>query len=384
MILPIIFYIGACYALMILGIHILLSVGVISNFVRDRGNAVERPKDALFAKISVVIPVRDEEQNLPQLFKALLSQSVQDYEVVFVNDRSVDRSFDMLENFRMKRGERVVVVNNAAAPIDINSKQNALALGVDAAQGEILLFTDSDCVLPPDWIESMVRYFSDPKVGLVFGQVFLRADRSFLQLYQRFDQLLINQWSSGTAGLGLASSCFGNNLAVRKTVVEEVGGFRRLGYTLVEDAALIAAVAKKTDWKIRVSTIYQTIVQPKPQLSWRSFIIQHVRWNNGAFYHPDFQARVEYRFVTLFLIASLLFIPVAVFYPPLFCLPLASFVSVSLMGLLAGIRYYKNKVIYFIRFFPFTLFFLFFYAFSVFMGILNLPLQWKGSELKSR
>ena len=230
----------------------------------------------------------------------------------------------------------------------------------------------------------MARYFNDPQVGVVFGQIFLRTDNSFLQLYQRFDQLLINQWSSGTAGLGFATSCFGNSLGVRKTAMQEIGGFRGLGYTVIEDATLVAAVGKKTKWKIRVSTVKQTMVQPMPKLSWRDFLIQHVRWNNGAFYHPDLQTRIEYRFVTLFLIVSILFIPLAVFYPRMFLFPFASFASVSLMGVLAGILYYKKKTIYFLKFLPYILFFMLFYSFSVSLGILNLPFEWKGSKVKSR
>ena len=388
--MQIVFYAGWFVSSIILGIHIALVVGLHLN--RRREAHLPGVKQLTFRNqapatdwsVSVIVPARDEEALLPGLLESLEKQTMRNFEIVLIDDRSSDDTGQIMEDFKGKHGEKVIVVHNTRDPFDLNGKQHALEIGVQAATGDILLFTDSDCVTSPAWVEGMLRYYSDPSVGLVFGQIVLAADHTFLQKYQRFDQLLINQWSSGAAGLGTPTSCFGNNLSVRRVAMMEVGGFRGLGYTMVEDAALVSAIGKIKKWKVQVSSIQDTVVQPQPQGTWRRFIVQHTRWNNGAFYHPDFLARIEYRFIVLFLVFSVCVIPLAFLHPFFIVFPVSSFLSVGLMGLAAGFFYRRHIPGYFISYVPYTIFFLFFYSLAVVLGIINKPLEWKGKKMQSK
>jgi len=233
--------------------------------------------------------------------------------------------------------------------------------------------------VPRQWVEKLQPYFHDPRVGMVFGQISLSKERGFFRNFQAFDQPLIHQYNSATAGLGMPGSCFGNNMVARKAVIDQIGGFRSLGYTLVEDAALATAAAK-SGWKVRVSTRTDTMIQTKAQEHWRDLINQHLRWNGGAFYHEDFATRFAYRFITLFLIASVVAVPIAVFLPFLFVFPAASFISVGLMALIAGILYRPDKSWYLLRLVPYTCFFLLFYSFVTLLSIFRVPPRWKGKR----
>jgi cellulose synthase/poly-beta-1,6-N-acetylglucosamine synthase-like glycosyltransferase len=255
-------------------------------------------------------------------------------------------------------------------------------MAVSAASGEILVFTDADCTVPPLWVENMQRYFSDPRIGVVFGQISLKRERGFFKNFQGFDQPLVHQYNSATAGLGMPGSCFGNNLVARKVVIEQIGGFRNLGYTLTEDAALATAAAK-SGWKVRVCTRTDTMIQTVAQDHWRDFLNQHLRWNGGAFYHEDFATRFAYRYITIYLICSVLAVPVAFLLPFLFVLPAASFISVGLMAFLAGILYRPDKSWYLLRLVPYTCFFLVFYAWATLLSIFRLPPQWKGKRWRA-
>ena len=378
MLVRIVYYACLCSSIVILGVHLSLAVGVIMNRLRDRWaqeSSQQRPV------ISVIVPAQNEEHNLSQLLESLACQLPSIDQIVLVDDRSTDGTGSIMEEYRRRFPRTVVVVHNELDPVGMNGKQHALELGLLAATGDVLLFTDSDCVVPADWVALMSRYFEDARVGAVFGQVMVRSNESFLDRFQRFDQFLVNQWSSGTAGLGVATSCFGNNMACRREAAIEVGGFRGLGFTVVEDAAMIAALAKRTKWRIRVSTLGGTIVSPSAQRSWREFLSQHARWNRGAFYHPDWVSSVEYRFVALFLVASLLITPIIPFYPWLAMLPVSSFLSVGLMAVLSGILYSADRLRFFLRFVPYTIFFMGFYSVAVVLGMVNIPLAWKGRSL---
>jgi cellulose synthase/poly-beta-1,6-N-acetylglucosamine synthase-like glycosyltransferase len=313
------------------------------------------------------------------LLASLESQTVEDFQVVLMSDRSRDRSLELMKRFAGKHGSRVKVMENTVEVKKLGPKQFVLDIATAEARGEILMFTDADCTLPPHWVEKLQRYFHDPRVGVVFGQISLSKEKGFFKNFQAFDQPLIHQYNSATAGLGMPGSCFGNNLVARKAVIDQIGGFRSLGYTLTEDAALATAAAK-SGWKIRVSTHTDTMIQTVAQERWRDFVNQHLRWNGGAFYHEDFATRFAYRYITLYLIASVLAVPAAFFLPYLFVLPAASVISVGLMAFLAGILYRPDKSWYLLRLIPYTCFFCVFYAYVTLLSVFQIPPQWKGKR----
>jgi cellulose synthase/poly-beta-1,6-N-acetylglucosamine synthase-like glycosyltransferase len=371
-------YISAALAAGIILVHIVCLAGVLRNRLGD----VLRKTDsssALPFKVSVIVVAKDEQENLPPLLASLESQSVQDFQIILASDRSQDRTLELMKAFAEKHGSRVKVMENTEEVDDLGPKQFVLDIAIAAAEGEILVFTDADCTAPRHWVEKLQPYFHDPRVGVVFGQISLSKERGFFRNFQAFDQPLIHQYNSATAGLGMPGSCFGNNMVARKAVIDQIGGFRSLGYTLVEDAALATAAAK-SGWKVRVSTRTDTMIQTKAQEHWRDLINQHLRWNGGAFYHEDFATRFAYRFITLFLIASVVAVPIAVFLPFLFVLPAASFISVGLMALIAGILYRPDKSWYLLRLVPYTCFFLLFYSFVTLLSIFRVPPRWKGKR----
>jgi 1,2-diacylglycerol 3-beta-glucosyltransferase len=363
---------------LILLIHLILTVSVLLNRLRDVSRA-RRPPAALSAAVSVVVVAKDEESSLPRLLAALEAQTFRDFEIVLLNDRSRDRTVQIMKAFRKKHGSRVRLLENDEEPVGMGPKQFALDLAVRAAAGEVLLFTDADCLVPTTWVERLLPYFADPRVGIVFGQVSLESSRRFLSRFQAFDQPLIHQWNSGTAGVGMPGSCFGNNLAARKAMIDQIGGFKALGYTLTEDAALTTA-AGRHKWRVCVCTRTDAMIRTYPRPSWAEFLNQHLRWNSGAFYHEDLPTRLGYRFITLFLIASLVVIPFAFHWPFLFVSTASSFISVGLMALLAGLLYRQDKTAYLLRLVPYTCFFLLFYSVVTLLAMLRLSFRWKGES----
>jgi cellulose synthase/poly-beta-1,6-N-acetylglucosamine synthase-like glycosyltransferase len=376
MVHEILLYISVAFAGSIVFVHLVCLVGVLRNRLAEvlrRTGGSSRPPFS----VSVIVVAKDEEKNLPPLFASLESQSSQDFQIILVSDRSQDGTLDLMNAFAKKHGARVKVFENTETVDNLGPKQFVLDIATGAAEGEILVFTDADCTVPRNWVEKLQPYFEDPRVGVVFGQISLKKEKGFFRNFQAFDQPLIHQYNSATAGLGMPGSCFGNNLVARRAVIDQIGGFRNLGYTLTEDAALATAAAK-SGWKVEVSTRTDTMVQTVAQERWRDFINQHLRWNGGAFFHEDFATRFAYRYITLYLIASVLAVPAAIFLPYLFVLPAASFISVGLMALAAGLLYRPDKSWYLLRLVPYTCFFLVFYAFVTLLSVFQVPPRWKG------
>lgn len=384
--------------------HGALAVGVLLARLRDRRDATRRRRRPSArgnaAPVSVVVAAMNEEQVLPRLLGSLAAQTTNAFELVLVDDRSTDATAAIMERHRAAAPYPVRVVRNRQPPEGCTGKQQALDLGVAAAAGELLLFTDADCTVPPAWVERLTAYFTADaggKTGVVFGQLAVQApgdhggdDRDegaaarrpdrFADRYQAFDQPLVHQYSTGTAGLGQPTGCFGNNLALRAPVLAGIGGFRSLGYTITEDAALIGA-ASRAGWKVRASTLAETLVTTEPQPDWRAFINQHVRWNGGAFYSNDAAAAWGYRYVTLFLILSVAAAPFALLVPSLVVWPLTSLVSIGTLAALAAARPHPRRRRALARVVPYTLFFMGFYAYITVLAIAGVRAEWKGSRL---
>lgn len=364
-----------------------LATGILRARGHDRRSAQPVGRGGGAPSVSVVVAAMDEQDALPHLLASLAAQTTTAFELVLVDDRSSDATAAIMEQHRAAAPYPVRVVRNRRPPVDCTGKQQALDLGVAAAGGELLFFTDADCIVPPTWVAGLAAYFTgDPggAVGVVFGQLAVRSTAPrrprFLDRYQAFEQPLVHQYSTGSAGLGRPTGCFGNNLALRAPVLARIGGFRSLGYTLTEDAALIGA-ASRCGWRVRPATLPATQVTTEPQPSWRRFINQHVRWNGGAFFSGDRAAAWGYRYVTLFLIASVAAAPGALLAPWLAALPLTSLLSIGTLATLEAVLYRRRRGRALARVVPYTLFFMGFYAYITVLAIAGVRTEWKGARL---
>jgi len=120
--------------------------------ISDQRNQVVRKKPGFY---STVLPVYNGAETLPECLQALLAQTlpVDQYQVIVVDDGSTDDTAEVARSF----GVQVISQPNAGPAAARNR-------GAQAAQGDILLFTDADCIPAPDWVERMAAAFTEPNV----------------------------------------------------------------------------------------------------------------------------------------------------------------------------------------------------------------------------
>src|SRR5208337_2559982 len=214
----------------ILALHIALSAGIIANMAAENAANAASGLPARH-RAEVVVAARDEAATLPLLLGSLRAQTRQDVLFLFVDDRSGDATGAVLDEFCASVGNRARVIHNTREPNGLSGKQAALDLAFSRAKGDVLLFTDGDCIVPPTWADEMLAHFRDPRVGAVLGRIELAEAAGFLPRFQAFEQPLLNQYNFGSAGIGIPTGCFGNNMGLRARAVKETGGFHVLGYS---------------------------------------------------------------------------------------------------------------------------------------------------------
>jgi glycosyltransferase involved in cell wall biosynthesis len=135
---------------------------VFAELVRGRGklrhlSAVEPLPQAGLPLVSVVVAARDEERNVEEAMGSILAQDLARMELVVVDDRSADRTGEILE--RMAAADpRLRVVHVRELPPGWLGKNHALDLGAARASGELILFTDADIVMAPDTVRLAASY----------------------------------------------------------------------------------------------------------------------------------------------------------------------------------------------------------------------------------
>src|SRR5688572_6680630 len=112
--------------------------------------------------LSVILAARDEERSVNE---SVVSMLAQDYsgmlEVIAVNDRSTDRTSEILEELATKHADSLRVLNVESLPEGWLGKTHALYIGAAEATGEWLLFTDADVIFSHDCSDKAVRYAID-------------------------------------------------------------------------------------------------------------------------------------------------------------------------------------------------------------------------------
>ncbi|MGZ3929289.1 MAG: glycosyltransferase [Mucilaginibacter sp.] len=174
--------------------------------------------------ISVIISARNEAKNLTENLPLFLEQNYPDFEVVVINDCSLDDSEDILKEIGKKYANLKIVTVTENDRFK-TGKKFALTMGIKAAKNEYLLFTDADCKpASVNWIARMAANFSDTH-EIVLGYSPYYKAKNFLNPFIRFETLktAINYLSAALAGnpyMGI-----GRNLGYTKTLFFKNKGF---------------------------------------------------------------------------------------------------------------------------------------------------------------
>lgn len=150
--------------------------------------------------VSVVVPAYNSEKTIRQCLNALTNQSYPAnlYEVIVADDGSSDKTGDIAKSYAVR-----YIRQENRGPASARNR------GVKEAKGDIILFTDSDCVPDVKWISEMIKPFKDPAIAAVKGayktnQKALTARFAQIEFEERFEMLkkvqsidMIDTYSAG-------------------------------------------------------------------------------------------------------------------------------------------------------------------------------------------
>jgi glycosyltransferase involved in cell wall biosynthesis len=194
-------------------------------------------------KVSVIIPARNEEQDLTRSIESVLAQKDVDLEVIVVNDHSTDRTGEIAET-AARADARVLVVHDPELPPGWLGKCNAMQKAAGLAGGDMLLFTDADIIHEPHTLATALAEMERLELG--FLSLFPRMDTVSL-----WENIIVPTFVGGLAMLASpgiedpeSSEALGAGafLLVRTSVFRAIGGFEPIRGEMADDVELARLV----------------------------------------------------------------------------------------------------------------------------------------------
>jgi cellulose synthase/poly-beta-1,6-N-acetylglucosamine synthase-like glycosyltransferase len=227
--------------------------------------------------LSVVVALRNEEQNLKRLSSCLAAQKYPSdhFEVILVDDHSTDISFRLAGELMGGIHHRRLI----SLPAGETGKKAALAKGIALAKGEIIVTTDADCSPPEHWLATLGDAFRNEKTKMVLGTVVVEGGKDFFSRWQTLEFASVIGTGVATFGLGIPTMANGANLSFRKETYDEVDGYRGNEHIASgDDEFLMKKIQKKYSNGLTVLVNQKALVSTLPQPSVNEFIRQRLRW----------------------------------------------------------------------------------------------------------
>lgn len=230
-------------------------------------------------KFSIIIPFRNEAENLPGLLVSLqqLKYPTGDFEIIFVNDTSTDFSEEVILNQLQPSELNFQILQNT--PNRASPKKTAITKAISVAKHPWIITTDADCFVPSTWLQIVNDFVLQNEVVAVVMPVVYAVDTSFLQHYQQLDNWSLQAVTVGSFGLGNILLSNGANFAYTKQAFQKVNGFEgNLHIASGDDMFLLEKFKEIVPKQIGYLKSRDAVVTTQPVTTWKHLISQRVRW----------------------------------------------------------------------------------------------------------
>ena len=256
-----------CYVLLTL----LFFVGLL------RLKSVDEKVPASKRELTVIIPFRNEEEDLPGIISDLEAQDYPGelYSVLLVNDHSTDASRELVTSLV----DGLPGFTCLDLPLGRQGKKEAIAFAILQVNSSWVLQTDADCRLGPGFISSHMRFLEACPSALVSGMVTTGERRGgFLEAFERLDLLSLNGSGAGSSYYGRTMMCSGANLLYSLDLYHETRAFDPVGKTGSGDDMFLLIGARKLRKPIAHNPDPNCLVRTKPVRNMTEMIRQRIRW----------------------------------------------------------------------------------------------------------
>jgi len=270
-------------SLIILSVYILLIGIFIAGFLKTKELKFKnKPSINTF---SILIPFRNEKQNLPSLLNSLskLKYPKELFEILLINDESEDDFMSVINNYNYLNIRVLNTIRHSKSP-----KKDAIETGINHSKFNWILTTDADCALPKNWIHSFDEFIQKNDSVFIAGPVTFTTSNSFLGNFQLLDFTALIGCTIGGFGINKAFMCNGANLCYQKSIFLKLNGFE--GNNTIasgDDIFLLEKMIEKYPKQIHYLKSFDALVTTSTETTLKSLISQRIRWASKTSFYTD-------------------------------------------------------------------------------------------------
>jgi Glycosyltransferases, probably involved in cell wall biogenesis len=265
--------------------------------------------------LSLIIPVFNRPQEVEELLQSLVDQSDRDFEVIIVEDGSIEKSEEVVRSYSEKLSVSYFFIPNGGPG-------QARNFGAKKAKGDYLIVLDSDCILPVDYIRSVKTELALSEADAFGGPD--KASENFTPIQKAINYSMTSFFTTGgiRGGKKKIDKFYPRsfNMGIRKEIYEELGGFSPMRFG--EDIDFSIRIYQKG---YKVCLFPSAWVYHKRRTDWKKFYRQV--YNSGIarinlfLKHPD-SLKLVHLLPALFTLAVISCLILGFFYPGFFLLPI--------------------------------------------------------------
>lgn len=240
--------------------------------------------------LSVVISVRNEENNIKELLESLYGQDYPAslFEVIFIDDHSTDNTWNLLQEAHHSYPSLMAIKLEAPANINFSFKKLAIEAGIRAARGKLIVTTDADCRFKANWLSTLADFYETQHAKFIAAPVLMKDKGNLLTIFQSIDFLTLQGITGASVQRRFHSMCNGANLAYERDAFFEVNGFEGIDTIPTgDDMLLMHKIYRQHPEKVFYLKSPAVIVETEPALSWAAFFHQRIRWASKADKYQD-------------------------------------------------------------------------------------------------
>ena len=199
--------------------------------------------DGSTPRVSIIVPARNEADDIAETLRGLLALDYENYEVIAVNDRSTDRTGQIMDEVAASAATHAIlrVIQVEKLPPGWLGKTHAMWLAAQQATGDWLLFTDADVVFRPESVGRAIAYAETEKADhvVMFPHLIMKSPGEIMMI-AFFQTLFVfghRPWKVADPSTDDHMGVGAFNL-VRRSVYEAVGTYHKLRMEVLDDMKL--------------------------------------------------------------------------------------------------------------------------------------------------
>lgn len=244
-------------------------------------------KPGQIVSFSIIIPVRNEAENIGVLLDDLRKQSYPkaSYEIIVVDDGSEDETVQKVK-LAMRSGQPSIRLFQLAES-GRQGKKAAVAHGVTNSRNTHILTTDGDCRVGPEWLGSYNRIYHQYEPVMITGPVKMTGS-SFFQRIQRYEFSALIGTGAGSLQAGHPGMCNGANLSYSREAFLDVKGYE--GNETIpsgDDEFLLQKLFRKFPGRVLFNKSQEAVVSTPAKQTFLELVQQRIRWSSKWRFHQS-------------------------------------------------------------------------------------------------